>query len=114
MPGHTFACANAECIKDESGETTLLIPFCNVRHDYIFGHIELRGESLVWRPFLNIRFKPEFSHTPAERMIAGPRFSAGYSQPRSVTPLSVLNSIASRGGGAIIDLCCVKLIAKEY
>ena len=35
-------------------------------------------------------------------MIPGPRFSAGYSQPRNVTPLRVLNSIASRGGGAIV------------
>jgi hypothetical protein len=36
-------------------------------------------------------------------MIAGPRFAAGYSQPRNVTPLRVLNSISSREGSAIVS-----------
>lgn len=44
MSGLTVASADAECVKDESRETTLLIPFGNVWYDYILGHVELHGE----------------------------------------------------------------------
>lgn len=42
MSGLPVADTNTERVKDECGKAAFLIPFSNIRHNYILGHIKLR------------------------------------------------------------------------
>jgi hypothetical protein len=117
--GSPFTRPNSIRVEYQSCESVSLVPFCYIGYDDVFGHIELFPYIVSFPSKVNsgsFSFHEGPLHsvftlaedkrllTPADKIIPGPCFSAGYNHPRSVTPLSVLDSISWHAAITMVGL----------